>query len=234
MTRLYKTNNFLFLVLILTFIIGGTNIMTAQTDTLPAGDLGVSSYEYSEYSDYDSTYSSAEAWDAITAFSAGFWIPTGAANTLGTKLQLGCLIGGKRCKFEIYGTALLRLFPASNEYTYEIDGEQFSTTNYLGWYLGLDFGYEILYYRRNGILLLAGMGLDGFSATPMSEESEELFNINSFNFNIGVGYRHYRRKNNYSFFEFDFKYNFIDYKNPGGTDLSGNAMSFLFLYGVLL
>ena len=231
--RLVKANRFILLILVFISFVYKVNVLTAETNKRSYNTADIHAEGLDKYTDYENEYSSAEAWDMNYAFITGLWIPTGAANTLGSKIQLGLYLGGKRCKFEIYGTAILRLLPSANEYTYELDGVQYETDNYLGWYLGLDVGYEIIYYRRNGILILSGIGWDGFSTQEQGEDGVA-YSVSSFNYNIGIGYRYYQRKNNYGYFEFDFKYNLINYKNPGGTDLSGNAMSILFLYGVLL
>jgi hypothetical protein len=125
----------------------------------------------------------------------------------------------------------MRLLSSANAYTYEVDGVLYETKRYFGWYLGLDFGYEVVYFRRQGILLVSGIGWDGFSTNPNRAEDEDPNWINSFNYNIGVGYRLYFKKDIYRYIEFDVKYNFINYRNEGGTDLSGDAISILFLYG---
>jgi hypothetical protein len=168
------------------------------------------------------------------AFLFGLWIPTDEAGTLGSKIQAGFNVGAKRCNFEANLAAIVRMLQSEVSYTYEKDGVLYETNKYLGWYFGLDIGYEIFYFRGNGILLLSGIGWDGFSTNPWPAEDEDPNSISSFNFNAGVGYRRYIRGNYYNYVELDFKYNLIDYKNSGGTDLTGNAFSILFLYGVLL
>ncbi len=184
--------------------------------------------------DLQATYYSSfsEAWEFNASISTGFWVPTGKNDILGAHPQLGFFMGGKRCRFEIGFSLLFRLLPAAHEYTVKYEGVLYDTTGYFGWYLGMDLGYEIFYRKGNGIFLLAGTGWDAFASEYISEDERRVW-INSFNLNSGVGYRYYYKEMETmsSYIEVDFKYNFVDYKNPGGTDLSGNAVSVCFIWG---
>ena len=229
----HKSNKFILLILVFISFIIQSRVLTADNKQ-PAVPVDPSINGLDNYSSYESEYSLAEAWDMYAAFLTGVWIPTDEAGTLGSKLQMGFNAGGKRCNFEVNLSAIVRMLPSAIAYTYENDGVLYETNKYLGWYFGLDVGYEIIYFRGNGILLLSGIGWEGFSANPWAQEPEDMYNISSVNFNFGLGYRYYIGKGYYNYWEFDCKYNFIDYKNPGGTDLSGNAFSVLILYGVLM
>ena len=181
--------------------------------------------QYSGYSSF------SERSDLNVGIITGIWIPTGKIETLGAHPQFGFFMGGKRCRFEYSLSVLGRFLPTANEFTVKHEGVLYDTTKYFGWYLGVDIGYEIFYRKGNGILLLAGMGWDAFRSEFIEEEETPVIR-NSFNFNSGVGYRYYyREKESMSYIEVDFKYNFLDFKNPGGTDLSGNAVSIFFIWG---
>jgi hypothetical protein len=182
-------------------------------------------FQYRGYSSF------SERSDFNVGIITGIWIPTGKIEILGNHPQFGFFMGGKRCRFEYSFSGVGRFLQAANEYTVKHEGILYDTTGYFGWYLGIDFGYEIFYRKSNGILLLAGMGWDAFRSEYIEEEETAVIR-NSFNFNSGVGYRYYYRElESMSYIEFDFKYNFIDYKNRGGTDLAGNAVSILFIWG---
>lgn len=185
-------------------------------------------FQYRSYSSF------SERSDFNIGIITGIWIPTGKIEILGAHPQFGFFMGGKRCRFEYSLSVLGRFLAAADEYTVKYEGVLYDTTGYFGWYLGMDFGYEIFYRKRNGFLLLAGVGWDAFRSEYIEEEEIPVIR-NSFNFNSGVGYRfYYREMESMSYIEVDFKYNFIDYNNPGGTDLAGNAVSVLFIWGNIL
>lgn len=209
----------------LLYIIMGFIFVLYANDMLADTDYLLDS-QYTHYS------SSEEAWDYNVGIITGLWVPTGKNEILGVHPQIGFFAGGKRCRFEICLSLAFRLLGSAHEYTIKYEGVLYDTSRYLGWYLGMDLGYEIFYRKRSGILLLAGTGWDAFASEYFSEDEKSVW-INSFNLNSGVGYRYYYKEMEImsSYIEVDFKYNFVDYKNPGGTDLSGNTISVCFIWG---
>jgi hypothetical protein len=174
-----------------------------------------------------------EVWDVNMGLVTGLWIPTGNANLLGAHPQVGVYMGSKGCRFEPCFSFAFRFAPSDNDYTVRYQGSQYTTNEYLGWYMGVDLGYEFFYLRRHGFLLLGGAGWDAFQAKTFSDE--EYVWINSINLNTGLGYRlYYKETADSAYIEIDIKYNFLDYKNPGGTDLSGNAFSINILWGTII
>jgi hypothetical protein len=175
----------------------------------------------------------SEVWDVNVGLSMGLWVPTGKNSTLGAHPQFGFYMGAKACRFEPCVSFALRFASSANDYTVRYKGTQYSTGEYLGWYAGVDFGYEIFYTRKQGFLLLGGAGWDAFQAKTFSDD--EYVWINSINLNTGLGYRlYYKETAESSYVEIDVKYNIIDYKNPGGTDLSGDAVTFYIAWGTIL
>lgn len=47
--------------------------------------------------------------------------------------------------------------------------------------------------------------------------------LNSLNLNLGIGFRNYFQ--NRTYWGFEARYNFVNFKNTGGTDLTGNTIS---------
>lgn len=205
------------------FVLVGT---PAQADSAKTPDTSLERSNYSVW---------AEAYDFHAAFSTGVWVPTGENAVLGAHPQFGAYLGTKRGNFEAGLAVLLRLANAPRTYRIEYEGNTYDTKRFLGLYVGVDVGYEILYWRKNGFLLLAGAGYDWF-LSEYFEEDEQYKSVGSFLLNGGVGYRRYFAESSggASYIEVHARYNLLEYKNEGGTDLSGDTVAVCLSFGRIL
>ncbi len=164
----------------------------------------------------------------------GIWMPSDNASLLGNHPVFGCQAGYHKQKMT-YNVALsFRIGQSKNYYEFLHNGYIDSTRNFLGVYIGADFEREILKFRKNEIDLLAGAGYEGFDAVKVNTDDTNTENdvshpIGSVNINFGLGYRHYLPNGRY--FALQGKYNFVNYDNHGGTNLSGNSTTISLLYG---
>jgi hypothetical protein len=110
-----------------------------------------------------------------------------------------------------------------------------STSSFVGVYLGIDLGYRLITINKSGIDLLGGIAWDYIET--LDNYNDRMYNdglskrLNSLNLNIGIGYKFTLNKRRKDFLGLDVKYNFVDYNNQGGSDLSGNTISIQLLYG---
>jgi hypothetical protein len=194
-----------------------SQITPASADCFKTPDISLEKSDYSI---------SAEAFDFQAALLTGVWIPTGNNDVLGVHPQFGGYVGAKRGCFEVGISGLLSFVNAPQRYSVEYEGVVYDTKHYFGLCLGVDLGYEILYFRKNGFLLSAGLGYDWFLAEYF-ESDEQYKYIGSFFLNSGAGYRRYIFESRYGavYLEVQVKYKLLDYKNEGGTDLSGDAVT---------
>jgi hypothetical protein len=78
----------------------------------------------------------------------------------------------------------------------------------------------------NEIDLLGGIGLDGMDVLNIGKPEDPnriTKSLNSLNLNLGIGFRHYFQ--NRTYWGIEARYNFVNFKNTGGTDLTGNTIS---------
>lgn len=167
-------------------------------------------------------------------FFTGIWIPFGNASLLGNHPVLGFQVGAHKQKMTYNMTLAFRFLKSKNEYTILRDGNIETTDKFFGGYLGVDIEREIFKFRKNEFELLAGIGYDGFSSVLVNTEDDNPDNdvghsISSINTNFGLGYRHYNAKKSY--IGLQCKYNFVNYVNTGGTNLTGDNLTISLIVG---
>lgn len=158
---------------------------------------------------------------------SGVILPFGnLSEYIGIKPAFGFQLGFKSNKIQYDLTFLIRAGKAVKDYQVIYLDEPTMTKQCVGGYMGLDFAYELSRNKRHEFDFLSGFGYDGFSAIEGDTKNGiEGKSINSFNLNLGLGYRFYTKKMN--FYGIQTKYNFVNYNNKGGTDLGGNYISLI-------
>jgi hypothetical protein len=190
---------------------------------------------------YSKTHGMHTAWDI--GITAGAFIPSGNLNVLGVHPALGLILGGRISKITIDANISFRFLKTPNRYTVRTDQGLLSTNYYLGGYIGLDGGYELMRRKNKAVEVLAGIAYDGFDTSPGNNNNSSGNNtsnstpsINSVSLNFGFGYRLFFREHHtikgvsHPYMAVQAKYNILNYANPDGTDLSGNA----FTIGIIL
>lgn len=164
----------------------------------------------------------------------GIWIPTGNAKLLGNHPLIGFQCGAKYKKTTFNLTIYFKFLKSKNDYQLIPNGSLDTSSHFFGGYIGADVEREIFKLKRNQFDLLGGIAWDGFDAINTDTKDNNPNNdkghsINSINLNLGLGYKYNFSKKGY--IALQGKYNFINYKNLGGTDMSGNAITIIFLVG---
>ncbi len=171
------------------------------------------------------------------AVFSGVWAPFGQASLLGNHPLLGFEFGSKYRKTYFNVSMYLKFANATNNYTFLLADSARVTNHFFGGYIELDCEREILKIRRNEFNILAGIAWDGFDTIETNTNDDRTDNdkgksINSLNLNVGLGYRYIFK--NSAYLGIRGKYNFVNYKNVGGTDLSGHTVTIAFVYGGFL
>jgi len=169
----------------------------------------------------------------ISLFS-GIWVPFDNANTLGVHPVLGLEGGLRYRKFNFNLSMYLKFIKTANEYTVMVEDSATVTDYFLGGYVGLNVDREIFKFNNHEFDLIVGIGYDGFSAINNSTSDENPNNdegksINSLNINTGLGYRYNFKSHTYIGLRGN--YNFVNYINTGGTNLTGNTMTIVLVVG---
>lgn len=160
----------------------------------------------------------------------GTWIPFDKLSIVGSHPFLGVRGGIRYKKLIVDATMGFKFGKSPNTYQVYLKDSLWNTDHFLGGYLGLDLAYELLKYRKNSFDLIGGVAYDGFDALDIPEKNISK-TINALNLNIGLGYKH--QISEWYYWGVDLKYNFINYKNPGGSNLLGNSLSINLIFGFL-
>lgn len=165
--------------------------------------------------------------EANIGFMSGVMIPSGnLLEYIGVKPQFGLQFGYKVNKVQYDLSIMIRSGNSKKEYQIIYEGEPKITDHYLGGYVGLDLAYELSRKKRSEFDLVGGIAYDGFDVVEGDTEKDiKSKSLNSLNLNFGLGYRFCGKKFNY--LGIQAKYNFVNYKNTGGTDLGGNYISII-------
>lgn len=165
-------------------------------------------------------------------FFIEYWKPYSNLGILGAHPGIGGYIGSSR-KWGFYrGTMAIRFLPSANSYFAQDRGVVEETDHFVGGYFMVHTGVKVLSFGSFHNYLVGGLGIDimdVLKSTPDDPGSGK--SIASFNPTIGWTTRVKFLKSNYIAIEAE--YNFLNYVNTGGTDLSGSALSLKLLFGWL-
>ena len=164
----------------------------------------------------------------------GWWSPMGKLRTMGNHPQAGFITGGTISDFLFGFQMKIGFLNTPIHYEAVVDGELYETRNFTQVFLGIHGGINVFSDPVNAFYITGGAGYDGIDPLKHSHRQEDSTDvshmINSLNLNTGLTYK--RIINERRFFSVMMRYNFLDYRNRGGSDLSGNAVTVGFAYGI--
>lgn len=162
----------------------------------------------------------------------GLWKPTGNLATLGNHPQIGFFSGSSHNRAVFGFNALLGFGSAANAYHVVTDNTLFTSEHYLSLHIGVDGGLEIIKTMHNAVIMSVGLAYEGFEAFSVTQQENYGLSkfVGSFNLNFGLEYRFLSWDG--SFFGLQAKYHFVNYRNRGGTDFSGNVATFGLVFGL--
>lgn len=168
------------------------------------------------------------------ALNGGAWVPQGNAKVLGVHPQFGMLIGKRSRHNEFHLAFNARVMRTPGEYTVLRGGNLYKRHTFNGGYIGLGYTHYFITNNHFEAGFSAGAGYDAISI--MNEENKtpdndflKPFDIASININTGL--RANIRYGAHHFLGFEFKYNYLNYRNHGGTAFDGNAFTGTILFG---
>lgn len=169
----------------------------------------------------------------------GMWLPTGPLSTLGSHPYMAYNLGGRGEVIMADYTFGFRVGDAKNYITVLKDGTYYNSKNYISWFTGADLGCKLFRTRKSELDFLVGLGYEEIQTLyePVENDVAITQSVKSFYANAGLAYKIYVRntvRNNKhvrSYFSLQAKYNYVNYDNKGGTDLTGNALIIGLVYG---
>ena len=218
----------------------------AQPDSVQINELDSVNYDGTVLKEKYLAYKKFN--DKIHGFSYGIyggdWISNGKLALLGNHPYLGFILGLRSERVIVDYSFNIKFVDAHNSYYVLKNDSLYSSKHFGGGYLGLDAGFELFRTRKSELDILAGAGYDWLvvlnaNGANYNDDHNDVISktSGSINLNAGLGYKFYLRnickndKRRYSYLSLQAKYNYINYKNPGGTDLMGNAVTIGLVYG---
>jgi hypothetical protein len=165
---------------------------------------------------------------AIVNLYAGTWVPTGALALVGKHPFIGFRIGFARDRMRYFIDLNFKFLKSANDYYVPKGDSLYRTNHFFGGYVGAGISYEIFRNSSHCLDLQVSVGYDGFDAIAVKDgDSKPVVSksLGSLNVNGGVGYKFYFGE--YTTIEhcgLDIRYNYLNYRNRGGTPLTGGAL----------
>lgn len=161
---------------------------------------------------------------------SGIWSPTGNNRVLGNKASIGFQAGIRPNRFGVDFVMQLRFLKAKEEYEVYDEGQLRKTDHFFGGLIGIDMSYELIRFKRFSLDFQTGLGWDGFDAIDQKDNSKT---ISSLGLSVGVKPRIFVDKQKTKYVGILVRYSKVNYYTNGGTDLSGNTISFNIVVGLL-
>ncbi len=162
----------------------------------------------------------------------GMWRPNSNLAILGNHPQIGIISGVSHNRAVFNFNFMIGFGDTPNYYHVVADNTHFTSKSFLSIHLGFDGGIEIVKTMGSALITTAGLAFEGFEALSLSQQETYGMTrfVGSFNLNVGLEYRFLFSDN--SFIGFQTKYHLVNYRNEGGTDLSGNVATFGLVFGI--
>ena len=164
-------------------------------------------------------------------FVTGFTQHYGKLNLFGTRPTFGFVVGMKQLKHNYDIVMDFRAGDSPNSYDIIYDDELIATKDYMGMYIGFEYAYDIYYSKKIDVSLSPGIGWDRITALYLDNDyGEDPKFVNSFNYNGGLVLKYkYGKKGGY--LGIHARYNWANYQNKGGTELSGEYFNLRLVWG---
>ena len=155
----------------------------------------------------------------------GYWIPTDELEELGIHPVLGIQFGYRKKRININGKFYASLTNAPDKYLARnkpVTDTLSYTNQFNNIYVGVEFGYSLIQYKRHELQLTAGIGYDRIE-TFKNEDKDDIdpAYASTFNTNLGLGYRVYLDPKIYTGMYGHF--NLVDYTRSEVLEMKGNT-----------
>ena len=169
------------------------------------------------------------------SLGTGVWIPTGELKQIGVHPEMNFQFGVKYKKMNYDLTIGFKFDDSPNKYyarRTKSDNSLVLTDYFFGGILGLDIGRDIFSINRHELQLIGGIAVDGFRVLEEDKENDiEAESVDSYNFNLGIGYRYYI--NDTFYLGLKAKYNIVDYTLNNVIDFTGNPITIQITMGIV-
>lgn len=165
------------------------------------------------------------------AFATGISQHYGNISVFGVRPNFGMIMGAKRLQHNYDMILDFRAGPAKESYSFIYQDSLFTKNSYTGMYFGFEYTFDFVNTPKFDIGISPAIGYDRITTLTVDNDyGEEARFLSSFNKNIGVVLK-YKYGSGGRYLGLHLRYNFTDYKNPGGTRLNGEYLNIRFTIG---
>ncbi len=160
------------------------------------------------------------------------WLPQGNLATLGIHPGAGLRVGFSKNLWRAMLNLNFNFLRSANAYRVLQADTPFTTSYFLGSYVGGEFGRVLYYSQKHEWAAHVGVAYHGIQATENTAPEEEASNaihLNSLDLNAGLEYRYYYSKT--SFFGLGAVYHYNTFSNEIDNSLDGNSISLRLIWG---
>ncbi|WP_420316594.1 hypothetical protein [Ekhidna sp.] len=150
----------------------------------------------------------------------------------GSRPTMGFVIGGKTMRHNYDFIMDFRIGASKEPYSFIYNDSLITDDKWTGMYVGFEYTFDFLQSKRLDIGISPGIGYDRITAlTADNDYGEDSKFLNSFNQNVGMVLKYKFLSEN--FIGIHFRYNWTDYKNPGGSALDGEYFNIRITFSML-
>ncbi len=159
------------------------------------------------------------------AFATGVILNYGNLSIFGVRPNFGMVMGGKQLRHNYDLILDFRTGPSKDKYSFVYGDSLISEDIWTGMYLGAEYTFDFIHSRKLDVGISPGIGYDRITAlTVKNDYGEDAMFLSSFNKNIGLVFK-YKYGKNGGYVGLHFRYNWVNYDNPGGTNLDGEYLN---------
>ncbi|WP_299523765.1 hypothetical protein [Winogradskyella sp.] len=164
-------------------------------------------------------------WELHFAYIGGAILNYGNISVFGTRPHIGGILGGKTLKHTIDVVFDIRIGSSAEEYSFVYQGDLITDDTWTGIYFGAEYTYDFFNSRKINLGISPGIAYESIVALSTDEDDDDDGkNLPSFNSNIGLVFK-YRYGKSGAYLGLHLRYNWVDYRNRGGTQLDGQYLN---------
>ena len=159
------------------------------------------------------------------AVMTGLALNYGNISIFGTRPSFGMVMGAKQLRHNYDVVLDFRAGPSKENYSFVYQDSLITGNTWTGVYVGFEYTFDFVHKPKLDIGVSPAIGYDRITAlTTENEYGEDSKGLSSFNKNIGLVVK-YKFGKSGGYLGMHLRYNWVNYKNPGGTLLDGEYVS---------
>lgn len=164
------------------------------------------------------------------ALIVGHYKPYGKIGLFGSHPSIGMVYGFRKMQHAVDLVLDFRIGPSKENYTIYYRGQFITDNTWTGVFAGVEYTYDFIRHKKLRVGLSPGVAYEGITAlTTDNDYGEDSKILPSLNINGGLVVKQQLKRNGY--LGLHVRYNHVDHKNVGGTELNGNYLNVRFILG---